>query len=279
VEQADLLILFDFSLWLVGAGDAVMVMRPRTAADPPDPTTPWIPVTTAIPACSGDGDPQCDFPPAVNPGASGGSGGPPGSVEVAIPWAAVAPQGFGPGMPFRYTMTVVRGTLTLDFRPDGGHEDVLSEPVAQGSTTTTNSCPGMGIGTTFCELANASTDAFFPRTPVLPHEVPGGRISGLNLTKAAGGQITLNWGPSCAAGDTDYGVYEGTIGTWYSHGAVICTTAGATSATFSPAGGNRYYLVVPHGASVEGSYGRDDNGTERPTGAAACVPQVLTVCP
>lgn len=277
VEQADLLVLFDFSLWLVGAGDAVMVMRPRTPADPPDPTTPWIPITGPA-VCSADGDAQCDFAPAVNPGASGGSGGPPGSVEVAIPWAAMTGQGFSPGTPFRYTMTIARGSLTLDFKPDGAHEDLLSEPAAGTSTTTTNSCPGQGVTTTFCELANGSADAFMPRAPALPHETPGGQISALNVTKAAGTQITLSWGPSCAAGDTDYGVYEGTIGTWYNHAAVTCTTVG-TSATINPAAGNRYYLVVPHAASVEGSYGTGVANAQRPVGAAACQPQVLTSCP
>jgi len=98
------------------------------------------------------------------------------------------------------------------------------------------------------------------------------------VTKAAGTQITLSWGPSCAAGDTDYGVYEGTVGTWYSHAAVTCTTVG-TSATINPAAGNRYYLVVPHAASVEGSYGTGVANAQRPTGAAACQPQVLTSCP
>ena len=275
-DQADVLVVFDFSLWLAGT-ESVLVMRPRTPADPPDPTTPWIPITGPA-VCAADGDAFCDFAPAVNPGASGGSGGPPGSVEVAIPWAAVAGLGFAPGMPFRYTMTVARGNTTLDYAPDGAHEDLLSEPVAGTSTTTTNSCPGVGVTTTFCELANGSADAWLPRAPALPHETPGGRISALNVTKAAGTQITLSWGPSCAAGDTDYGVYEGTVGTWYSHGAVTCTTGG-TSATIAPAGGNRYYLVVPHSSSVEGSYGTGVANAQRPTGAAACEPQVLASCP
>jgi hypothetical protein len=275
--QADFLVVFDFSLWLIGAGDAVQLMRPRTPADPPDPTTPWI-VVSGPAACAADGDPNCDFAPAVNPGASGGSGGPPGSVEVAIPWAAIAGSGLGPNVPFRYTMTIARGTLSLDFKPDGAHEDLLSESVAGASTTTTNSCPGMGVTTTFCELANGSSDAFLPRTPPLQHETPGGRVSALTVSKGAGGTLNLGWGPSCAAGDTDYGVYQGTIGSWYSHAALTCSTGG-TTANFLPGAGNRYYLVVPHDASVEGSYGKDDNGLERPTGASACEPQVLGTCP
>jgi hypothetical protein len=274
----DFMLLFDFSFWLVGAGDAVMLMRPRTAGDPVDPTTPWVPVTGCVPDFAGD-DTNCDFPPAVNPGASGGSGGPPGSIEVAIPWSAFAGSGFGPGVPFRYTMTIARGSLTLDFKPDGAHEDVISEAVALTTTTSTNSCPGMGIGNTFCELSDNNVDAFLPRSPALTHETAaGGRISGLTVAKGAGTSITLNWLPSCSTGDTNYEVYEGSVGSWYSHVPVTCATGG-TSSTFPAAAGNRYYLVVPTNGAREGSYGKNSSSVERPVGSAACVPQTVGNCP
>jgi hypothetical protein len=253
-------------------------MRPRTPADPVDPTTPWVPVTGCVPDTAVDNT-NCDFPPAVNPGASGGSGGPPGSVEVAIPWSALAGTGFGPGMPFRYTMTIVRGTLTIDFKPDGAIEDVLSEAVAGTTTTTTSNCPGMGLTTTFCEIANGSTDAFLPRTPVLGHESgPGGRISALNVNKGAGSNVALSWSPSCSAADNNYEVYEGAVGTWYNHVPVNCAV-GATSTTFAPAAGNRYYLVVPTNGVSEGSYGENNAGAERPASTAACRAQSLGTCP
>ena len=73
-------------------------------------------------------------------------------------------------------------------------------------------------------------------------------------------------------------MYEGTLGTWYNHAAVTCSTSG-TSATIAPGAGNRYYLVVPHASSVEGSYGKGVANAERPVGASACQPQVLTSCP
>jgi hypothetical protein len=274
---ADYLVLFDFSLWLIGAGDATLVMQPSGAA--------WAPQTGCTPDFVGDNT-NCDSPPAVNPGASGGSGGPPGSVEVAIPWSAfgctgcpdacVCP-GFGPGDPFRFTMTVARGALNIDFAPDGAHEDVMSEPVAGSSSTTTNSCPGMGSGTTQCELADTSTDAYVP----LP-AAPGGRIPPTMLvTKNAGTSITLDWGASCSALDTDYAVYEGTIGTWYSHVPVtgLCTTGGATVATFNAAAGGRYYLVVPNDGSTEGSYGESTALPERPASTSPCEVQSLGNCP
>jgi hypothetical protein len=275
--KPEYILLFDFSYWLVGAGDAVQLMRPRTAADPVDPTTPWVPVTGCTPDFAGDTT-VCDFPPAVNPGASGGSGGPPGSIEVAIPWTAFAGSGFGPGVPFRFTMTIARGSLTIDFKPDGAQEDVLSESVAQASSTTTSSCPGMGIATTFCELEDGSSDAFLPRTPVLQNEVPaGGRISSLTVNKS-GASLALNWFPSCSAADNNYEVQEGALGTWYSHVPVTCATGG-TTATFAPAAGNRYYLVVPTNGATEGSYGKNSASVERPVSTSACLPQSLGTCP
>ena len=107
-------------MWLVGAGDAVLLKG--------DVGGVWTNLATAA--------------PAVNPGASGGSGGPPGSVEVAIPWTAFVVAPFGPGDDFRFTMLINRGNLSLDFVPDGAIEDLMSEPVAGTTTTTTNSCPG-----------------------------------------------------------------------------------------------------------------------------------------
>lgn len=275
--KADFLLVFDFSLWLVGAGDAVLLMRPRTLADPVDPLTPWVPVTGCPPDFVGDNT-NCDFPPAVNPGASGGSGGPPGSVEVAIPWSAFVGTGFGPSVPFRFTMTIARGNLTLDFKADGAHEDVMSEPVAVTTTTSISSCPGMGIGTVLCELANGSSDAWVRRTPILGNEVAaGGRVVGLTATKA-GASITLNWFPSCSSADTNYEVYEGSVGSWYSHLPVNCLTGG-TTATFPPASGDRYYVVVPRTVTNEGSYGKNSASVERPMSSSACVPQIVGTCP
>jgi hypothetical protein len=109
----------------------------------------------------------------------------------------------------------------------------------------------------------------------------GSQAPGVPLTieHAPGGEIRLTWGASCLAGDTDYEVYEGTLGAFYSHTMKLCTTGGATTATFMPAPGSSYYLVVPRGGGREGSYGVDGNGAEIPTGVPACLPQTITACP
>lgn len=110
--------------------------------------------------------------------------------------------------------------------------------------------------------------------------VPEG-APGTPLTVAKnGGQLNLAWGASCGSLATDYAVYEGTIGSWYSHGSLACTTGGATSATVTPSSGYRYYLVVPQSGTQEGSYGTRTGGTEIPQGSSPCkATQDLGACP
>ncbi len=89
------------------------------------------------------------------------------------------------------------------------------------------------------------------------------------------GDLTLVWQTSCSQGGEDYGIYEGTIGTWYSHNAIDCNDgAPALTEEVTPAGGDRYYLLVPHSQTKEeGSYGTDDIlgvQTQRPPGGAPC---------
>jgi hypothetical protein len=103
-------------------------------------------------------------------------------------------------------------------------------------------------------------------------------IGSLRVTKAAGGQITLSWGSACLGTATDYEVYEGALGSFGSDASLFCSTAGATTKTFAPAAGSRFYLLVPRTASIEGSYGEGPGATERPQGSNACFPRVLGGC-
>jgi hypothetical protein len=112
----------------------------------------------------------------------------------------------------------------------------------------------------------------------------------LKIAKAAApaGDIVLTWPGSCAAGAHDYGIYEGTIGTWYSHTAILCNDAPPLlTEQITPGSGSHYYLVVPLNTcnGSEGSYGRCSPGIclagdERPLGGAVCAaPQVLPTPP
>jgi hypothetical protein len=105
--------------------------------------------------------------------------------------------------------------------------------------------------------------------------VPG---TTLQVDKSGTDDITLTWGPSCLPSDTDYAVYEGTLGAFDSHASRLCSTSGATSATLTPAGGSTYYLVVPLSDDSEGSYGLGEADAERPQGSPACVIQTIGAC-
>ena len=77
-----------------------------------------------------------------------------------------------------------------------------------------------------------------------------------------------------------YSEVVGTIGSYYSHTQKFCTTGGATTTTFPQPSASTYYLVVPKNTVSEGSYGRASNGSERPQGSAACLPQQIALaCP
>ena len=111
-----------------------------------------------------------------------------------------------------------------------------------------------------------------------PTAGPAGSVDTLTLSKESDGSVTLNWGTSCVAGDSDYEIYEGTLGDFAGHAPRFCSSGGETAKTFMPASGDVYYFVVPRSADQEGSYGVDSGGTERPASGAACVPQGLAAC-
>ena len=99
------------------------------------------------------------------------------------------------------------------------------------------------------------------------------------ILSKAGSSLVLSWGAACSDSATDYAVYEGALGDFASHAPVTCTTAGETLFALTAGSGSGYYLVVPHDASNEGSYGTDSAGAERPPATAACLPQLVGACP
>jgi hypothetical protein len=113
------------------------------------------------------------------------------------------------------------------------------------------------------------------------NDFPSGRLTdaSLRVELTAEGQILLTWEPSCLASDTDYGIYRGSLHEYYTHDWLSCSTGGATTLPFPPGLQDDYYLVVPRNETLEGSYGLDGSGTERPPGVAACLTQTISVCP
>ena len=128
------------------------------------------------------------------------------------------------------------------------------------------------------DLPNGYTFAMDTLRFELPGATSSGGVDSLTLDRDGLGDLLLNWAPSCRVGDTDYAVYEGTLGAPASHQIVDCSTLGATSTSLTPAIGNSYYLIVPHNGTVEGSYGLTSDGVERGPGASSCSPQQSAGC-
>jgi hypothetical protein len=101
----------------------------------------------------------------------------------------------------------------------------------------------------------------------------------LRLTKLPGGMVQLDWGASCLATDTDYGVLEGTIGIPASDVPRICTTGGALTASLAPANAGSYFLVVAINGLMEGSHGLLVFGVERELGFGTCRGREIAACP
>lgn len=115
---------------------------------------------------------------------------------------------------------------------------------------------------------SSRVDAF--SFPPDPGEVPTMYVDKSSITA---GDLTITWTPSTSAGADDYGIYEGTIvSPWtYNHQSVVCTDALADlTEDITPGSGDRYYLVVPLHPDMEGSYGTDSSGTQRPQGSFPC---------
>jgi len=98
----------------------------------------------------------------------------------------------------------------------------------------------------------------------------------LRIEKLADGDLRLSWGDACMDSvDTDYAIYEGTLGNFDSHRSATCGTGGAPTVDLTPRSGSAYYLVVPTNGYYEGSHGLMSAGVERDRGpdSLMCLPQ------
>ena len=100
----------------------------------------------------------------------------------------------------------------------------------------------------------------------------------LLINRVPNGSLRLSWGASCAPADVDYGVYSGTLDDFNASVPVQCSTGGSRLVVIPPPNGSAFFLVVPHNTVIEGSYGLDSGGIERPASAAACYTQSIGTC-
>ncbi len=109
--------------------------------------------------------------------------------------------------------------------------------------------------------------------------VPDGSLDpnqAMDITLAADGRITLSWQPSCLAGDTDYVVYHGAIGSFDDPVPLLCSTAGLTTASIEPPPSSSWFLIAPRNGLREGSYGLGGDSAQRPQGAVACLDRMIS---
>jgi len=151
---------------------------------------------------------------------------------------------------------------------NGGNQSMESIPRFDAAGTTVyfgTVIAGSTSSDTFCYLYALDTSATAPATPP-------GRVDSLDVSMNPDGiSLDLSWTPSCSGAATDYEVMEGIIGSWSSYAPVLCSSGGATSATIVPSSSLTFYLIVPRSGNVEGSYGLDLNGNERPRSMVQCV--------
>jgi hypothetical protein len=113
-------------------------------------------------------------------------------------------------------------------------------------------------------------------------EPPGVVFPDITVEFASPTEVRIRWmGVECPDGFTDYAIYEGQIGSWYSHTMIDCSDESADRSEdvrFGPH--DTYYLVAPHNFSGEGSYGTDSADTERPPAPISCAAaRNLAACP
>jgi len=112
---------------------------------------------------------------------------------------------------------------------------------------------------------------------------PGRVPPSLMAERTSPTQIRLTWNVSCTpAGAGDYGIFEGALGSWYSHTALTCLdTSHDLAEVVTTTAGDHYYLVVPYRSGKEGSYGTTSGGAEIPPGGPAfCAPlTAVASCP
>jgi hypothetical protein len=81
------------------------------------------------------------------------------------------------------------------------------------------------------------------------------------------GDITLSYTPACES--SDHTVYYGNLAdvSTMTYSGQVCGLGVDGAATLNPGNGSFYWVIVANDGSVEGSYGKDSAGVERPEDA------------
>jgi hypothetical protein len=109
-------------------------------------------------------------------------------------------------------------------------------------------------------------------------ETPGEALQMFATYDKGTGSIGVTYGVPCAA--TDHRIVFGPLASVSTYGwsGAACGLGASGSATFDPGAGDVFFVIVARDATVEGSYGTNGAGVERPegVGVGACdLPQSL----
>jgi len=205
-----------------------------------------------------------------------------GTIRVADLW-----PGPGSSMPFE-ALRLSDGRLVFSaMTPEDGLEVWETDGTEEHTLKAADILPGPASSYPRFFVQGASSVYFTATDGVhgfelwtLPVESSGAvEAASLRAAKERDGGVVLRWGHSCYYRDGDYAVYSGPLGSWSEVVPLTCSTGGERRFHSADAGSDIFFLVVPRGSEVEGSYGLDGSGAERNPSAKACAPQAIHPCP
>jgi hypothetical protein len=121
-------------------------------------------------------------------------------------------------------------------------------------------------------VSNACGPVTSREAALLVAVVPGEAAQMLASYDKATGNVTFTYTPACSA--TNHTVHYGplTLARLYTYTSTACALGTSGTATFNPGTNSYFFLMAGNDGSLEGSYGQDSHGAERPaaTNASAC---------
>jgi hypothetical protein len=200
------------------------------------------------------------------------------SSQIDLAWnAAVVDE-----CPAGATYDIFRVQGACPFTPS------TSNRIATGVSGTTYNDTGLSPNTQYSYIVRAVTGnaCSEDNTVCLSATTQGGggvpgAVANVLYVQKSGADLLLQWTlPPAPCAPTNIGIYQGTIGSYYSHDKIDCIDDGNDNQEIVPGAAgstsSNYYLVVARTETEEGSYGTNSGGTERPRGATFCVPNQNT---
>lgn len=167
--------------------------------------------------------------------------------------------------------TAWQGVYTADLAAYGGQTTKIRFDFGTDPATTST-----GWYVDDIQVTNVSQPAACSMGPASTSEVSSVASGQPLLVRRSGANLVLRYQEIAGAGG--YNIYEGALGSWYSHansatnlcGATATPVSGERETTVSSAAGSRYYLVTAY-TSAEGPSGFATTG-EIPPSASTCPP-------